>query len=83
MEAFQDVASSNSHEVFQLRSCQIRARTARCWLKKMGFSFGEVKKDVYVDGHEREDVVKYRNEEFLPAWKEFSRRMVVFKEDGT
>ena len=83
MEAFQDVASSNSHEVSQLRSRQIRARTARRWLKKMGFSFGEVKKDVYVDGHEREDVVKYRNEEFLPAWKEFSRRMVVFKEDGT
>ena len=49
----------------------------------MGFSFGNVKKDVYIDGHEREDVVKYRNEVFLPTWQEYSRRMVIFKEDDS
>ena len=39
---------------------RIRARTARRWMKKMGFSYDEVKKGVYVDGHEREDVIRYK-----------------------
>ena len=37
---------------------------------------------VYVDGHERPDVVEYRQKVFLPRWREFKRRMVVFDEDG-
>lgn len=35
-------------------SCAVR------WLSKLGYSMTEVKKGVYVDGHEREDVVEYR-----------------------
>ena len=46
-------------ECFGLEDNRIRARTARRWMKKMGFSYDEVKKGVYVDGHEREDVVRY------------------------
>ena len=45
----------------------IKARAATAWLKKMGHSWRDVKKVVYIDGHEREDVVKYRQEVFLPA----------------
>lgn len=30
------------------------------WLKKMGFSLCRVQKGVYVDGHERKDVVESR-----------------------
>jgi hypothetical protein len=30
-----------------------------------------MKKGVYMDGHERPDVVKYRNEVFLPLMKEY------------
>jgi len=48
----------------------------------MGFSFQGVKKGVYVDGHERKDVVDYRKV-FLEEWTKASRRFVVFKEDGT
>ena len=44
----------------------ITARTARRWLKKLGFNWRDVKKGVYVDGHERDDVVKYQQNEFLP-----------------
>jgi hypothetical protein len=62
---------------------RISARTARRWLKRNGFSYGDAKKDVYFDGHEREDVVKYREEVFLKAWQEHSRRFVIFKEDGS
>jgi hypothetical protein len=51
--------------------------------ERNGFGYGGAKKDVYFDGHEREDVVKYREEVFLKAWKEHSRRFVIFKEDGS
>lgn len=32
-----------------------------------------------MDGHEREDVVKYRNEVYLPVMKEYKRQMVQFE----
>jgi hypothetical protein len=38
-----------------------------------------LKKGVYMDGHEREDVVKYRNEVFLPAMAKFEERMTKFE----
>ena len=41
-----------------------RARSYR-WLIRLGFYKSEVKKGVYVDRHEREDVVVYRQEVFL------------------
>jgi hypothetical protein len=62
---------------------RISPRTARRWLKMNGFTYGGAKKDVYLDGHEREDVKKYREEVFLKAWKEHSRWFVVSKEDGS
>ena len=34
--------------------------TTRRWLAKLGYELKEVKKGIYVDGHEREDVVTYR-----------------------
>ena len=50
--------------------CQgrIRARTARRWLKKKGFSYGEVQKSVYIDRHKWEDVMAYRRDVFLRLW---------------
>ncbi len=42
----------------------ISESTAVRWLKKLGFSLCRVRKGVYVDGHERPDVVKVR-EEFI------------------
>lgn len=50
-------------------------RTAQRWMKKFGFRWGEDPKGQYVDGHEREDVVKYRNEQFIPIWTEMEKRM--------
>lgn len=41
-------------------------RTARRWLVKLGWHRTTIKKGVYLDGHERPDVVKYRQDEFLP-----------------
>jgi hypothetical protein len=62
---------------------RIRARTARRWLNQLGLVHGRYTKGVYVDGHEREDVVFYRKEVFLPRWNSLKRRMVIFAEDGT
>ena len=46
-------------ECFEPGGNRIHACTARRWTKKMGFSYDEVQKGVYVDGHERENVVWY------------------------
>jgi len=35
-----------------------------------------------MDGHERDDVIKYRNEVFLPKMKEYERRMASYEPDG-
>ena len=47
--------------------------TVRCWLHRIGFGLARKSKQVYIDGHDRDDVVTYRNEVFLPemagAWK--------------
>ncbi|KAF8543086.1 hypothetical protein BDD12DRAFT_933621 [Trichophaea hybrida] len=62
---------------------RVRARTARRWLKKMGLVHGRYTKGVYVDGHERTDVVEYRTKVFIPLWKRYQDRFVIFKEDGS
>ncbi|KAA8893964.1 hypothetical protein FN846DRAFT_460178 [Sphaerosporella brunnea] len=36
------------------------------WLHRLGMSYGDVRKGVYKDGHEREDVVEDRQQRFLP-----------------
>jgi len=38
-----------------------------------------VKKGVYMDGHERPDVVEYRNNVFLPLMASFERRMAKWR----
>ena len=41
--------------------------TAQRWMAKLEFRFGKAPRGQYIDGHERPDVVKVRQEEFLPA----------------
>jgi len=42
----------------------------------MGYKFRDVRKGVYKDGHERADVVSYRQAQFLPALQALEHRMV-------
>lgn len=49
------------------RKVSLQARTAREWLNKMGYRWKNIKKGVFIDGHEREDVVEYRGK-FLDIW---------------
>lgn len=56
----------------------ITLETARQFLHKEGFRFTEHKKALYYDGHERPDVVEYRQDVFLPAMEEYRRRLVEY-----
>ncbi|EDR04366.1 uncharacterized protein LACBIDRAFT_330618 [Laccaria bicolor S238N-H82] len=57
----------------------IGTRTARRWLIKLGWRYTQVKKGVYMDGHERDDVVKYRQDVFLPLMAKFEARMAHYE----
>ncbi|RPA91505.1 hypothetical protein L873DRAFT_1714080, partial [Choiromyces venosus 120613-1] len=37
------------------------------WLKRLGFRWYEVQKNVFIDGDERSEVVKYRDKSFF-SW---------------
>jgi hypothetical protein len=40
------------------------------------------KKGQYADGHERPDVVDYRQNKFLPAWAKIQERMETWTKDN-
>ena len=51
----------------------VHETTARCWLHRLGFNRIHHQKGVYFDGHDREDVVAYR-EEFLKMMDDLDRK---------
>ena len=44
----------------------------------LGFENRRLTKSYYTDGHEREDIVKYRDEYFLPRMAELTKRSVTY-----
>ena len=58
----------------------IHHRTACHWLKKLNWWYTRKKNGMYVDGHERDDVIQYRNE-FIGRWKEYEKRFLKFDND--
>ena len=60
----------------------ISIQTARSWLRKMGYRWRAEPKGQYFDGHERPDVVDYRQNTFIPAWKVLEPFMVTW-DDAT
>lgn len=56
----------------------ISLSTARQWMTKEGFRFISYKKGLYFDGHDRPDVVDYRQNSFLPMMAEHGCRLVKF-----
>lgn len=60
----------------------ISFRTAHRWLNVLNWRYGKKKRGMYIDGHEREDVVEYRRA-FVERWrKEYEPRMVLYGDDG-
>lgn len=64
------------------KSLAIRVRTARNWLKELGLKYGRLEKGVFKDGHERDDVKKYRQEIFAPTFCKYLKSSVWFDELG-
>ena len=48
----------------------------RWWLIKLGWWCIMLRKGVYMDGHERPDVVEYRKNDFLPLMALHKKNMV-------
>ena len=61
----------------------LSGRTARTWLRRLGYKYKEVKKGIYKDGHERQDVVSYRQDQFLPALDALKPYMVKWELDAS
>ena len=53
--------------------------SAQCSLYTEGFQYTKHQKALYYDGHEWPDVVEYQQETFLPAMKEYRRRLVEYE----
>ncbi|THU95070.1 hypothetical protein K435DRAFT_819824 [Dendrothele bispora CBS 962.96] len=49
---------------------EISLRMANHYLKALGFRFAHPKKGQFADGHERDDVVYYRERRYIPRWKQ-------------
>ncbi|KAJ7786925.1 hypothetical protein B0H14DRAFT_3582507 [Mycena olivaceomarginata] len=62
---------------------KITIRTAQRWMKKMGYRWKREPKGMYSDGHERADVVHYRQNVFLPRWRGFEARSRWYRDGLT
>ncbi|KAJ7577131.1 hypothetical protein C8J56DRAFT_1113717 [Mycena floridula] len=54
-------------------------RTACRWLVKLGFRRTVLRKGIYKDGHDCDDVKKYRDKEFLPKMEKLEARMTQYQ----
>lgn len=61
--------------------CDISHKTACRYLQALGYCYQSTPKGQYVNGHEREDVINYWKQVFLPKWKEIMDHMVVWDKD--
>lgn len=52
--------------------------TARRWMRREGFRFESYRKGLYYDGHDRADVVEYRQQSFLPEMERHKQRLVQY-----
>ena len=59
----------------------ISERTAHRWLGTLGWRYGRQKNGMYIDGHEREDVVQYRTA-FVQRFKQYERRFHLWDDNG-
>jgi hypothetical protein len=75
------IATPEMQVAMGTKATAISTRTAQRWLKGIGWRYGEMSKGMYIDGHERKDVVEYRAW-FLAEYKKLERRMRRYDGDG-
>lgn len=64
-----------------IRKPSISLSTAHWWLGKLKWRYGKKANGMYYDGHEREDVVAYR-QAFVYRWAEYETRFRFWDDDG-
>jgi len=72
-----------NHTLFQSLGFQdkkISLSTAHRWITRLGWTFHRYQKGIYIDGHERVDVVRDR-EEFIWKYDELSNFMPTFDQE--
>ena len=56
--------------------------STRTWLLKLGWNWKELKRGVYQEGHERDDIKAYRQNTFMPHMQALRPRMMEENESG-
>ncbi|KAG2046448.1 hypothetical protein BDR06DRAFT_899234 [Suillus hirtellus] len=56
-------------------------RTAQQWMTRMGYRWMKEPHGQYSDGHEQEDVVRYHQDIFIPAWAHHQAHACKWKQD--
>jgi hypothetical protein len=59
----------------------IAEHMARRWLQQLSWRYGAMCNGMYLDGHEREDVVAYRNA-FVARWKVYEKQFHTWDSGG-
>ena len=59
----------------------ISLSTAQRWLAKMKWRYTKMKNGMYIDGHERDNIVTYRDM-FVHRWAEYEMRFLLWDENG-
>jgi len=54
------VATLDMQVAMGTKATTISKQTAQWWLKRMGWRYGKMPNGMYLDGHERKDIVEYR-----------------------
>ena len=68
------------------RKSHISSTTAHTWLHALGFKHKTAKRGVFVDIHDKADVVEFRNHTFLPKMAQVERRsfrFVIVRDEDT
>lgn len=77
----QTALEANSMDFGPQKSLSVSTEAARCWLRKMGYSWRGAVQSVYFDGHERPDVVAYRKQ-FVRDFLGLESKMANWDDDG-
>ena len=59
----------------------ISVRTSHRWLAKLGWQYGKQQNGMYIDGHERKDVVEYR-QKFVDRFQQYEQCFHIWDNDG-
>ena len=75
------VATPEVQQKLDTKARGIHVQTAWRWLHKLSWQYQQKKKGMYIDGHEREDMVEYRKR-FVEHWREYEKRFVIYGNNG-